>query len=299
MKDYYSVLGVNSKASKNEIKSAFRKLAKKYHPDINKGDRTAEERFKDISEAYEVLGNDENRKKYDNSRFFGGAFNFNGFKQNGPFDDFYNEFKGRASYSNGSDDVFTEFMNSLKGTPLEGLGNLGDMFGKAFNKAKSFANNVSTSFGTKADALVKIPLKLALNGGEVEVKGLPCGSKKIVIPPNTLNNTILDIGVYAVKIEVENDPHFKVIGNNIKAILTINIAQAVLGSKVRFTDPRGNSLILVIPKETKHGDIVKLAGLGLPGGDLYVEFDVTMPKDLNEEQRRIFAEAAQKIGWKF
>ena len=104
--------------------------------------------------------------------------------------------------------------------------------------------------------------------------------------------------MYRVKVEVENDPHFVLIGNNIKAVLTINLAQAVLGSKVRFTDPRGTKLILQIPKETKQGDKVKLTGLGFPGGDLYVEFDVQMPKDLTDEQRRIFAEACDRIGWK-
>ena len=108
----------------------------------------------------------------------------------------------------------------------------------------------------------------------------------------------INVGPYRVRINIEDDPHFTLIGNNIKAILTINIAQAILGSKVRFTDPRGTSLILVVPKGTKQGDKVKLTGLGFRGGDLYVEFDVVMPHDLNEEQRQIFSEACNRIGLK-
>lgn len=312
MKDYYAVLGLGSRATKEEIKSAFRKLAKKFHPDINKGDKAAEERFKEISEAYEVLGNEENRKKYDNARSFGSGFNFNGFSKNGPFGNFYDEFKGRTNYSNhdGSDDIFSDFIKIFKGTPFEGFGGMGDfgeVLGKAFNKAKTFASSVGNSFSShntfsnekKTDGTVKVPLNVALNGGNVEVSLMPGGRRSIVIPPDTANNVLLHVDDWVLKVEVEDGQHFKVIGNNLKAIITINLAQAVLGSKVRFADPRGNQLVLVVPKETKQGDKVKISGLGLSGGDLIVEFDINMPHNLTEEQRNAFAEAAKKIGWKF
>lgn len=297
MKDYYSVLGVSKSASKDEIKKAFRALAKKYHPDINKGNKAAEEKFKEVSEAYEVLGNEDNKRKYDNARSFGGGFDFNGFAKDGPFGNFYRAYTNKTSEPSGSD-IFEEFINSFKGTPFENLGGLGDIVGKAFNKAKSFTGNAGKTSGIKTDANLKIPLKVALTGGNVEVAGLPGGSRQIRIPANTGNNSIINVGPYIIRIEIEDDPHFKVIGNNIKAILTINIAQAILGSKVRFTDPRGTQMILVVPKETKQGDKVKMVGLGLPGGDLYVEFDISMPHDLTEEQRKIFSDAANKIGWK-
>jgi DnaJ-class molecular chaperone len=293
MKDYYKVLGVSDKATKDEIKKAFRELAKKYHPDINKGDKSAEEKFKEVSEAYEILGNEDNKRKYDNARIFGSGFDFGGFSSDGPFSKFYKTYT-RMNRKNEDSDIFSEFVSSFTGTPFEGLGS---MFGSVINKAKSFAG-VSTEPGPKSDATIKIPLKIALAGGTVEIAGLPGGSRQITVPPNTVNHSLITVGIYKIRVEIENDPHFVLIGNNIKAVLTINIAQAVLGSKVRFTDPRGSKLILQIPKETKQGDKVKLTGLGFPGGDLFVEFDVQMPHDLTEEQRRIFSEACDRIGWK-
>lgn len=291
MKDYYKVLGISESASKDEIKKAFRTLAKKYHPDINKGNKAAEDMFKEVSEAYEVLGNDANKSKYDNARRFGSGFDFGGFSSDGPFGNFYRTYT--RSSRNNSSDLFSEFINSFTGTPFEGISS---MFGNVINKAKSFTGTAETT--PRSDAVIKIPLKIALSGGAVEVSGLPGGNRQINIPANTVNHTLLSVGPYRVRIEIENDPHFTLIGNNIKAILTINIAQAILGSKVRFTDPRGTTLILVVPKETKQGDKVKLTGLGFPGGDLYVEFDISMPHDLTDEQRKILSEAFNKIGMK-
>ncbi len=298
MKDYYKILGLSSKANKEEIKKAFRTLAKKYHPDINKGDKSAEEKFKEVSEAYEVLGNDDKKREYDNARIFGGGFNFNGFSDDGPFGSFYRNYtKARTSRSSNNDeeppDIFSDFIKSFSDTPFEGLGNV---FGKVFSKAKSFTGGGESN--VRADATIKIPLKIALAGGLIEVTGLPGGRRNVHIPPNTRNNTVLDVGIYKAKVEILKDDHFTLVGNNIKAVLTINIAQAVLGSKIRFTDPRGEALILAVPKETKQGDKVKLTGRGFPGGDLFVEFDISMPKGLTDEQRQIFAEACDKIGLK-
>ena len=296
MKDYYKVLGISENATKDEIKKAFHTMAKKYHPDINKGNKAAEEKFKDISEAYEVLGNETSKSKYDTARKYGDVFNFGGFSNDGPFGNFYKAYtrRNRTNSQTNSEysDLFSDFINSFEGTPFEGLGSV---FGNVINKAKSFTGS---SDSAKSDATISIPLKIALTGGKVEVSGLPGGNRKIDIPPNTMNHSMINVGPYIVKVNIDNDPHFTIIGNNIKAILTINIAQAILGSKVRFTDPRGTSLILTVPKETKQGDKVKLTGLGFSGGDLYVEFDVSMPHDLTEEQRRIFSDACKRIGLK-
>ena len=296
MKDYYKVLGISENATKDEIKKAFHTMAKKYHPDINKGNKAAEEKFKDISEAYEVLGNETSKSKYDTARKYGDVFNFGGFSNDGPFGNFYKAYtrRNRTNSQTNSEysDLFSDFINSFEGTPFEGLGSV---FGNVINKAKSFTGS---SDSAKSDATISIPLKIALTGGKVEVSGLPGGNRKIDIPPNTMNHSLINVGPYIVKVNIDNDPHFTIIGNNIKAILTINIAQAILGSKVRFTDPRGTSLILTVPKETKQGDKVKLTGLGFSGGDLYVEFDVSMPHDLTEEQRRIFSDACKRIGLK-
>ena len=184
MKDYYKVLGISENASKEEIKKAFHTMAKKYHPDINKGDKSAEEKFKDISEAYEVLGNEANKTKYDTARRFGGAFNFGGFSDDGPFGNFYRAYTNRRNTKNSEySDIFSDFVSSFEGTPFEGLGSV---FGNVFNKAKNSFTGSSDS--VSVDATIKIPLKIALVGGIVEVTGLPGGSRKINVQPNTTNN---------------------------------------------------------------------------------------------------------------
>lgn len=291
MKDYYKVLGVNKNATKDEIKKSFRSLAKQYHPDINKGNKEAEEKFKEISEAYEVLGNDDKRRQYDNAQIFGSGFNFNGFSNDGPFSKFYKTYQ---STSGNSSDFFSDLLRNINlgNDPIGGLGNI---FKGAFSKIKDVANQNSVP---NADASIKIPLKTALKGGIVEISGLPGGQRSINIPPNSENNSIINIGPYKIRIDIEEDPHFKLIGNNIKAILTINLAQAILGGKVRFLDPRGTTLILTIPKETKNGDKVKLPNLGLNGGDLFVEFEVSLPTNLSDGQKQILSEAFDKIGMK-
>ena len=307
MKDYYKVLGVSEKATKNEIKKAFHALAKKYHPDINKGNKAAEDMFKDVSEAYEVLGNDESRKKYDSARSFGNAFNFGGFSQDGPFGDYYKKYSDVAGDAS---DMFSELLKNLtkSSSPFDNIKNVFDYVvnGTTGGEKPSSGSSSKGGFASyfkkspSADAVVKIPLKIALNGGAVKIDGLPGGNRPINIPANTANNSIVEIGPFKVLIQIAEDEHFKFIDkNNLKAILTVNIAQAILGSKIRFTDPRGESLILAVPKGTKTGDKVKLTGKGLPGGDLVIEFSVVIPDNLNDEQCRIFSEAARKIGWKF
>lgn len=288
MKDYYKTLGVSESASKEEIKKAFKTLAKKYHPDINKGNAASENKFKEISEAYEVLSRDEERRKYDAARTGAGSFNFNGFSREGPFGDFFSSSNRGHS---GSSDFFEEILRSFSG-----------MGGSDRRSGFGGFDNLFNSSRRNKKVTLKVPLKSAIRGGKVQVSGLPGGARDIQIPKDTTNGSILTIdtnaGKFDLKIEIEDDFPFRIKGNNIETTICLNIAQACLGSKIKLTDPRGEEFILTIPPGSQNGDTLRLRKLGLAGGDFLVKLEVAIPKNLNQEEKQHFIEFAEKMGWR-
>lgn len=290
MKDYYKTLEVSQNATKEEIKKAFKRLAKKYHPDINKGDKKAEERFKEVSEAYEVLSRDDERRKYDAARSGSGSFRFEGFSKDGPFGDFF-----YSSSGGGASDMFTEILKNFH-------------FGSSRDGSTGFSG-FDSLFGSRSRrderhaATLKVPLITAINGGKVQVSGMPGGTQTLEIPAGSVNGSIINArtssGTFKLKLEIEDDHPFKVKGNHVETTICVNIAQAVLGSKIKLKDPRNQELILTIPAGSQNGDTLRLRGLGLPGGDLLVKIEVAIPKKLSEEERKHFIELAQKMNWRF
>ncbi|MDN5280526.1 MAG: molecular chaperone DnaJ [Clostridiales bacterium] len=295
MKDYYKTLEVSQSASKEEIKKSFKRLAKKYHPDINKGDKKAEEKFKEISEAYEVLGRDDERAKYDAARTGRGSFKFEGFSKEGPFGDFFYSSSG----SMGGSDFFEEILKSFGGFGSRSSQNSGSPF-SGFEGL--FGGRGGKSSARGANASLKVPLSTAIKGGKVSVSGLPGGSQTVTIPANTPNGHIINVdtyqGAFRLKIEIEDEYPFKIKGHNIETTISINLAQAIMGSKIKLKGPRGDDFIVTVPPGSQNGDILRLRRLGL-GGDLLVKLEVTIPKDLNEEQKNAFRELAEKMGWKY
>ncbi len=292
MKDYYKILEVSQSASRDEIKKAFKRLAKKYHPDINKGDHKAEEKFKEISEAYEVLGRDDERQKYDAARSGRGSFNFEGFSKEGPFGDFF------YSGSGGGGDIFSEIFKNLN------LGGSGKKGSSPFSSFESFfGGHNRDSHSRQPSATLKVPLSTVITGGKVQVSGLPGGTQNIDIPAGAANGATLRVntanGMYSLKLEVEDEHPFKVKGHNIETTICVNLAQAVLGSKIKLTDPRKQEFILTIPAGSQHGDTLRLRGLGMPGGDLLVKIEVAIPKNLSEDEKKNFAELAKQMGWRY
>ncbi|MBF0410615.1 MAG: J domain-containing protein [Candidatus Riflebacteria bacterium] len=283
-KDFYKVLGVNEGASPDEIKRAYKLLARKHHPDTNK-DKNSEERFKEISEAYETLGNPESKREYDlrreaMRRGYGGS-GMRWETRGSPFD-FESDFQ-----SQGVEDLLSSFFGGRTGN---------------FSRRSGFGTS-SPGFQTSAPrtAELKVPLKMACTGGRILVSGIPGGSRHVEIPQGSVQHSVVRLnlsgGPFELKILIEDEPPFTLKDEkNIETSIKINLAQALLGGKVKFRDPRNAEFILTIPPGSQPGDILKLKGLGLSGGDLLVKLDISVPKNLSEEEKHLFTAFAVKAG---
>ena len=326
MKDYYKILEVKENATKDDIKKSFKRLAKKYHPDINKDNKEAEQKFKEISEAYEVLGKEEERKKYDNQRKGWGRYNFTGFTQNGPFDEFFKDYRKRygddSKYANKGKapdlgDVWDYIFNGDDDDPDSNntfsslFGKVSDIFGNgekkntassSETKTKPQNQNNNTSNTTRSknknyDYVLKIPLEKAVSGGYVMVNSPEPTS--VYIHPGAADEDVILVNGYKYQLSIQAEEPFVLNGNNIETTVCINIVQAVLGSKIRFKAPNGQNLIVTVPAGSNNGTKLKFAGMGLSGGDLFVIIEVLIPKNIDSTQEAEFKKLAQVMNWRY
>ncbi len=298
-KDYYAVLGLKKGASADEIKKAYRKQALKYHPDKNPDNKKAEEKFKEITEAYAVLSDPEKKRQYDQ---FGDA----GFHQRYSQEDIYRNFD--------VGDIFREF----------GLGNE-DIFGSVFGGRRSpfgggnpFGGGGSCGGGGVHRAVkgqdfvmkLSIPFRQAVLGGERRIDYRRDGlveQLQVRIPAGVESGQRLRVagkggqspaggpaGDLLLEIEVDADPNFSREGNNLYAKVQIPFSGACLGTSVEIPTLDGNKRVKVPPGITSGGKI-RLAGFGIvprkgPKGDLYAIVEVTVPKKLTDEQQKLLEE---------
>jgi curved DNA-binding protein len=303
-KDYYKVLGVDRNASEADIKKAFRKLALKYHPDRNPGNKDAEEKFKEVNEANEVLSDPDKRKRYDQlgqsyfdyQRAGGAPGGFN-------WSDWYANPGGTRVEFNNLDDLFGG-----------GLGGFSDFFQSIFG-GMGGATRTQTGTRTRAprvasqDVPVQISLSEAYRGAE---RTMAIGERKIQvkIPAGADNGTrvrIAGVGqpgidgrrgdVYLV-IEVLKDPNFERKGNDLHGEFDLDLFTAILGGEAKVTTPDG-VVVLTIPAGTQPGQAFRLTGRGMPHlrdpqkhGDLYAKARVSLPRKLSAEQRSLFEKLA-------
>ncbi|HNO12535.1 MAG TPA: DnaJ domain-containing protein, partial [bacterium] len=259
MKDYYKILGVAENASSDAIKTAYKNLAKKYHPDRNPGNKQSEDKFKEMSEAYNVLSDAKKRKEYDTMRRFGGRSS--GFADGDNFDlnDFMKNFGfggQNASFrsSGGFSDLFDEMF-----------------FGKG---------GVHTS---EADQRVEltIPFEKSIHGGEVDFTLRQHGNQnlRVKIPAGIQDGEMLriqnpNIGTINLTIRVQPDKVFTRKGIDIFVDVQVNLAQLILGSSVRVHTVYGNAVDVKIQPGTQPGTILKLSGFGVKTsrnhGDMFV-----------------------------
>ena len=274
-KDYYKILGVEKSASADEIKKAYRKLAKKYHPDANPNDKKAEEKFKEVSEAYEVLSNTDNRKKYDDmgnfdpNAFAGWNKTYSGGFDNDGFSDFFNMFFGANKGFNGFSSGQSMAVNG-QDTEGEAQISLTEAFLGCSRMIRVGQKKIN----------VKIPAGIA-DGEKIKVsgQGLPGynGGKS---------------GDLYLKIRITDDTHMSLTGTDTETTLNIYPWEAALGCKKELSTLDG-TVKTNIPPMIRAGSRIRLAGKGYRDrrgrrGDMYIKINIVNPEKLSGEAEELY-----------
>ncbi|MBL0348720.1 DnaJ C-terminal domain-containing protein [Candidatus Villigracilis affinis] len=292
-KDYYKTLGVERKASTDDIRKAYRKLAMQYHPDKNPGDKKAEDKFKEINEAYQVLSDEQKRARYDQ---LGSAYsNFRtGGGRPGDFqwDDWFQQQQGtqQRGYGNAED-------------PFAG-GGFSDFFRTIFGEAvRSSARNQAAEQGyqqeveiTFQEAYSGTMRQLQTNGRKLQVRipaGVKTGSKVRVAGagPDGLDLYLL--------VNITDEGQFEREGQDLYTTSPVNVLTLIIGGEAEVETPTGK-VTLTIPAGTQTDQVFRLAGRGMPHiknpatkGDLFVRLKPQVPKYLSPKQRELLEEAAR------
>lgn len=299
-KDYYKILGVDKSATQDEIKKAYRKLAMKYHPDRNPNDKSAEEKFKEITEANEVLSDPEKRKKYDTLGANWKQYQHTG----GGFEDFYSQFGG-ARKGGGTTYEFSGDINDIFGNMGGGFSDFFESFFGGSGRRGGFSGTTQhqqTAVDVEAD--LNITLEEAFNGSERQIN--VDGKKlKIKINPGTKDGQKLRLkglgrsrttggnkGDLYLNLHILQHPFYEIKDNDLYYNLDVELYTAVLGGKEHIKTLDGKTVSINIPEGTESESVLRLKSLGLNKsygrGDLYVKIHVTVPKDLSKEEKELF-----------
>jgi len=314
-KDYYSILGVSKSASADDIKRAFRKLARKYHPDVNPGDQNAEAKFKEVSEAYEVLSDSDKRRKYDQfGRYwqqadrggtaYGNAADFGGFdfSNYGSFDEFINELLGRFGTTGGfggptgrSPGGYSSYRTGYRTSPRgSGFGNDFGGFGTGAPSSQSFDQEAEITLSL-SEAFRGTQRRLRIGDDEVEVRipaGAKQGTKVRLRGKGQLNPYSKQRGDIYLVVKLQPHPVFQFDGDKLVCEVPIAPDEAVLGGKISVPTPDG-SVTMNLPAGVKSGQSLRLKGKGWPNpkggrGDQLVRVVITPPKSLSEQERQLY-----------
>ena len=321
-KDYYKTLGVAKTATEKEIKQAFRKLARKLHPDVNPGDKTAEAKFKEVNEAYEVLGDPASRKKYDelgaNWRMyeqagaqgganpFAGGFNVGGTGARGGFRTMTpEEMEELFGDSNPFSDFFTTFFGGgggVHGGPTAGTRG---------------ASRVRQRPGRDVENEIELSLEDAYHGTTQRLAIVHDGHRRTVdvrIPAGVIDGSRVRIsgegeqgvggaesGNLYLRVRLRPHPIFELKGRDLHVTVPVPVTTAVLGGEADVQTLAGKPARLRIPPLTQNGQVFRLKGYGMPAvgkpeekGDLYARVEVQVPTEVSDEEREHY-EALRRL----
>lgn len=290
-KDYYQILGLTKSASADDIKKAYRKLALQYHPDRNKGDKVSEEKFKEVTKAYEVLSDTSKKQTYDQ---YGEA----AFEQGGP---------GGGNPSggfNGGQGPFTYTYSNMGGQ--QGGFDFGG-FSDPFDIFEQFFGGGGSPFGGRQQRRQVYSLRISfMDAVKGATKKVDLGGKvqTIKIPEGVDDGSRIRFGETDVVIEVTPDKRFKRQGYDIVTEEEISFPKAALGDNLTVETVQGN-VTIKIPAGTQPETLIRLRGEGVKmlrgsgHGDHYVRIKVTVPKTLNSKQKELLREfdSSKKQGW--
>lgn len=288
--DYYKILGVDKTASADAIKKAYRKLARKYHPDVNPGDKEAEKKFKEINEANEVLSNPDNRAKYDK---YG-----ENWKHGEEYEKAQQQYRQQSqSYSgfSGGDfegEDFSDFFQSMFGGQGFGRNTRGSASGKFKGQDVYAELNLNLN-----DAATTHQQTFEINGKKV----------RIIIPAGVYDGQQIKLrghgnpgfnggpnGDLYITFNIAPDSRFERIGDDLRTKVSVDLYTAILGGDIKVETLQG-AVNLKVKPETQNGTTVRLKGKGFPVykkegqyGDLFVTYEVKLPTNLSAEQKEIF-----------
>ena len=293
-KDYYNILGVSKNATPEEIKKAYRKMAVKYHPDKNPGNKEAEEKFKQMNEAYDVLGDADKKKKYDE---LGDSWKHYQQQGNGTEGFDWSAWTGRGNgrkqaWNRRSEETFDE-------------SGFSDFFETLFGQKKS-AGRKRDFKGENFQGMVTIGLEEAYTGvaREFEVNGKKI---RIRLKPGTRDGQVIRLKGYGgrgsregyegdllLQINIPSHPSFERKENDLYTTVQVDLYTLLLGGKITVRTWKG-SIRMDIPPETDHGRVLRMKGMGMPHygnekifGDLYVKVEVVLPRKLSAEEIKLF-----------
>lgn len=289
-RDYYDVLGVARNASEDDIKKAYRKLARQYHPDRNPGDKAAEAKFKEVQEAHDVLGDKAKRANYDQFGFAGAP--------------------GGGMPSGGMPPGGFPFGGGSGTIDMDDLGSLFEQFGMGRGGSRRSRSRRAEP-PAPAEAKASIPfltaaaggtVQLSINGTKVDLK-IPAGvedGKKLRLAGQGPGG-----GDLYLELQVEPHAYFKREGGNIVLEVPISVPEALLGTAVDVPTIDGQHLTVKIPHGTSSGARLRLRGKGIAGGDQFIEVKVVVPKATDDRTRELAEELARlhpqhpraKLGW--
>lgn len=278
-KDLYAVLGVSKTASAEDVKSAYRTLVKQLHPDLHPGDQKRGERFREVASAYEILGDEEKRRKYDN-----GEIDAEG-QQAPAGGQYYRDFANRGG---------ARQYQSHAG--FEDLGDVSDLFSDLFGQG----GRVKNGRGRNVSYKLEVDFLTAANGGQTRIN-LPDGKPlNVAIPEGVTDGQVLRLkglgepgqgsaqaGDALIEVHVKPHPQFVRQGDDVLHELAVSIDEAVLGAKVEVPTVKGR-VAVVIPKGASSGQVLRLKGKGLKNragghGDQLMKLKVVLPKVIDSE----------------